>query len=182
MTKCNSHISCYNRSMEIYLVIAGVIVATILIYSRKKPIEKNVATYNYQKKEMVMTKAEARFFEKLTGIIGEKFIIIPQAHLSVFIDHKVKGQNWKGAFSVINGKSVDFLLVEKNTLKPVVAIELDDWSHKEEERILRDEKVKRILDESGVLLIRFDSPDISGQAIVDKVYQLVQEKDSEIQK
>lgn len=168
--------------MEIYLILAAVTVVTFLIYLRKRPNEKESPQYQYQKKEAVMTNAEARFFEKLTEVIGKRFIVIPQAHLSTFINHKVKGQNWKGAFSVINGKSVDFLLVEKNTLKPVVAIELDDWSHKKEDRILRDEKVKKILDESGVLLIRFDNPDISGQAIVDTVYRLVQDKDSEIQK
>jgi very-short-patch-repair endonuclease len=115
-------------------------------------------------------------------VIGDRFIVIPQAHLSVFIDQHVKGQNWKAAFRVINGKSVDFLLVEKTTLKPIAAIELDDWSHKREDRVSRDEKVKAILDEAGVLLVRFDSPDISGQTIVDTFYHLVQGRDSEIQK
>lgn len=168
--------------MEIYLGIAAAIIVAVLIYSRKRPVERRAAVYNYHKKEMVMTKAEARFFQKLTEVIGERFIILPQAHLSVFIDHKIKGQNWKGAFNAINGKSVDFLLAEKDTLKPVVAIELDDWSHKREERIVRDDKVKKILDESGILLVRFDNPDISGQTIVETVYQLVRDKDSEIQK
>lgn len=129
-----------------------------------------------------MTQAERRFFEKITEVIGDRFIIIPQAHLSAFIDHHVKGQNWKAAFRVINGKSVDFLLVEKTTLKPITAVELDDWSHKREDRALRDEKVKAILDEAGVLLVRFDSPDISGRTIVDTFYHLVQGRDSEIQK
>jgi hypothetical protein len=169
--------------MEIYLWLAiAIIFAIILVNSRKKREIKKTSTYQYQKKGTVLTRAEGRFFERLTGVVGEKFIIIPQAHLSTFLDHKLKGQNWKGAFSSINGKSVDFLLVEKTTLKPVMAIELDDWSHKREDRIARDEKVKGILDSVGIVLARFDNPDISGQAIVDTVYRLVQEKDSGIQK
>ena len=102
---------------------------------------------------------------------------MPQAHLSSFIDHRIKGQNWDAAFSTINGKSVDFLLIEKNTLKPILAIELDDWSHKREDRIARDEKVKNILQQADIRLARFDNPDISEQTIVDVVYQLVQGRD-----
>lgn len=167
--------------MEVYLVILTAAIAAILFYSKKKPAQRSIPKYRYKRRQAVMTRAEARFYEKLAEVIGEKFIIIPQSHLSMFVDHRIKGQNWKAAFSTINGKSVDFLLVEKATLKPVVAIELDDWSHKMNDRIARDEKVKVILDQIGILLVRFDNPDISGQAIVDTVYQLVQDKDSGIQ-
>lgn len=169
--------------MEIFysIVLLSIIVALFIIKRRETPISKS-GVYHFQKKEKVMTDAEGRFFEKLTSVVGERFIVIPQAHLSAFIDHRIKGQNWKAAFSIINGKSVDYLLVEKESLKPVAAIELDDWSHKKEDRIARDEKVKNILDEIGILLVRFDNPDISGQTIVDTFQQLVQARDSETQK
>jgi very-short-patch-repair endonuclease len=168
--------------ITIIIVIVAVAIAAATTQKKQRPKTPETKTYHFQKKEKVMTYAEGRFFEKLTGVIGDRFIVIPQAHLSVFIDQHVKGQNWKAAFRVINGKSVDFLLVEKTTLKPIAAIELDDWSHKREDRVSRDEKVKAILDEAGVLLVRFDSPDISGQTIVDTFYHLVQGRDSEIQK
>lgn len=168
--------------MEVYLAVGIVALVAILFKSRKRPVKKSVSTYRYRSRETVMTRAESRFYENLIVVVGEKFIVIPQAHLSMFIDHRVGGQNWKAAFSTINGKSVDFLLVEKDTLKPVIAIELDDWSHKQEDRILRDEKVRKILDESEILLVRFDNPDVSGQAIVDTVYQAVRGRDLGIQK
>jgi very-short-patch-repair endonuclease len=164
--------------MEILLItlLLVILVGSAIGAKAANKTQKNPRIYHYEKKLKVMTDAEGRFFEKLTNVIGERFIILPQAHLSAFINHKIKGQNWKAAFNVINGKSVDFLLVEKNTLKPVAAIELDDWSHAREERVARDEKVKNILDEAGILLVRFDNPDTSEQTIVDKFYQLVQGK------
>ena len=170
--------------MEILIIIIA-IVAIITLVTTKKPTKSvtEQRVYHFQKKEKIMTAAEGRFFEKLTNVVGEKFIVIPQAHLSMFIDQRIKGQNWKAAFSVINGKSVDFLLVEKESLKPIAAIELDDWSHQKEERVSRDEKIKTIFEEAGILLVRFDNPDINGQTIVDTFSQLVQRaKDSEIQK
>lgn len=38
----------------------------------------------------------------------------------------------------INGKHVDFLLIQKSDGKPVLGIELDDKSHEEEDRAARD--------------------------------------------
>lgn len=167
--------------MEIFLIIVaffaiGSIFALLKGIDRFHASKKESTRYHFAKKPKVMTNAEERFFEKLTKVIGDRFIIIPQAHLSTFIEHKIVGQNWKAAFSTINGKSVDFLLVEKSTLSPVAAIELDDWSHEREDRILRDEKVDTILKEIGIPLVRFDSPEISEQAIVDTFYQVVQKK------
>jgi len=123
-----------------------------------------------------MTSAEGRFFESLSSVLGDRFIVIPQAHLSAFIDHKVVGQYWKGALSAINAKSVDFLLVDKHTLEPMIAIELDDWSHEREDRVARDARVEQLFNEVGMLFARFDDPDIDGQEIVEVIYDLVREQ------
>lgn len=117
--------------------------------------------YLYRIHESVMTKAEGRCFQALIGVVGNDFYVFPQLHLSTLIDHKVKGQNWGGAFRHINGKSIDFVLCDKSTLYPRLAIELDDWSHAREDRQERDKEVERILAYAKLPLLRItDTTDL----------------------
>ena len=110
--------------------------------------------YRYQKKNFFMSKAEHECYKALIKALGDRFCIFAQVHLSTIVDHKIKGQSWKGAFSHINRKSVDFVLCEKEYISPILAIELDDSSHERPDRQKRDCEVERILDDAGVSLLR----------------------------
>ena len=122
-----------------------------------KQVESNCDYYRYKKKNSIMTNAEERCFVRLNKIFGQKFYIIPQVHLSALFDFKLKGQNWKGAFSHINGKSVDFVLINKETFVPVCAVELDDYTHSFENRKARDGEVERIFEIAELPLVRFET-------------------------
>lgn len=111
--------------------------------------------YNYNKKQFFMTRAEHEFFDLLISAIGERYYVFPQVHLSTILDHKIKGQSFVGAFSHINQKSVDFVLCDKNYISPKLAIELDDSSHDQADRVERDQVVDSILKNAGMKLIRF---------------------------
>jgi very-short-patch-repair endonuclease len=104
-----------------------------------------------------MTEHEHGFYKILDEALGRDYYIIAQAHLSTFLTENVKGQNWKAAFRHINGKSVDFLLCDKQTLEPLLTIELDDKTHEQSGRILRDAEVERILASAHIPLIRMQS-------------------------
>lgn len=159
--------------MEILVYVAAVIIITLLINNLRQQ-RQQARAYSYHAKQMIMTPTEGLFFERLTNMAGDRFFIMPQAHLSTFIDHKVRnGQSWKAAFSVINAKSVDFLLVEKLTLKPFLAIELDDNTHKREDRVLRDARVKAIIEGAGIPLVRFANINISDDEIFDTIDQII---------
>lgn len=112
-------------------------------------------TYTYQRKQFVMTNAEKEFFDRLVSFTQDDYYVFPQIHLSAILNHKVKGQNWKGAFSSINGKSVDYVICDKLHCKTLLAIELDDSTHDSAPRVERDANVERMLSEAGVPLIRF---------------------------
>lgn len=152
--------------MEIAIVVAiTVIIITVMLLSQNKKAPAELVKYSYLAKKQIMTNAERIFYDKLLTRVGDSHYVVPQAHLSMFIDHKVKGQNWRGAFSMINGKSVDFLIVEKATQKPVLAIELDDYTHGRPDRVKRDVVVAEILRKAGVPLQRYAGagqiPDLS---------------------
>lgn len=144
--------------LKLFIYIAALlgILATIKILAEKYlPTKKQI--YNYRCKKSLMSDAEHEFFDVLVSSVENRYYIFPQVHLSALLDHDVVGQNWRGAFSHINGKSVDFVLCDKQGIAPLLVIELDDRSHTREDRELRDEEVERILKESGLPLLRFEN-------------------------
>ena len=73
------------------------------------------------------------------------------------------------AFRHINGKSVDFVLCDKETLRPAYAIELDDLTYEQSDRRKRDVEVKRIFEEANLPLVRFKNKNISETEIIQAV-------------
>lgn len=153
-----------NQSTLFLIIFFVIIVGYILSRRPGKDADtesdKKKTVYHYKRNERIMTPSEVEFFGILTEIIDGRYYLFPQVHLSSILDHKVKGDkfvNWNAAFRHINSKSVDYVLCDKTTLAPVVAIELDDPSHSRDDRRLRDDEVERIFDEAGVPLVRFSN-------------------------
>ena len=53
--------------------------------------------------------------------------------------------------------TVDYVLCEKTTFKPVYAVELDDSTHNRNDRQERDREVERIFEGTDLKLVRFRS-------------------------
>lgn len=112
------------------------------------------AQYRYYAKPYVMTSRENECFKILNEIFSSKWFVVPQVHLSALLDYRVKGQNWNAAFRHINGKSVDFVLIGKESYKVICAIELDDSTHIKPDRIERDVEIERMFKEARIPLAR----------------------------
>ena len=151
--------------MEILITVILLIVLTKLLISIQKTekraqnssSQKPLLKYNYKIKKSVMTIAEENFYKKLASALHDNYVIVPQAHLSMIFDHTVYGQNWRGAFSVINGKSIDFLIIDRGTFQPLVGIELDDSSHERHDRQERDKIVNAIFKQTNLPLVHFST-------------------------
>lgn len=142
----------------IMLVVLFVIVLVLKFFTEnisKKKESKKKPVYKYSRKEFLISRAEHEFFYILVEVLGGQYYVFTQVHLPTILDHKVVGQNWKGAFSHINGKSVDFVICDKAYIKPLLAIELDDRSHEREDRIERDSVVEQMLKDANMPLLRF---------------------------
>lgn len=157
--------------MENYVILGLFIVAIVLLklvvsnFSTKRKVFKD-NLYSYTAKSLMMTRTESEFFSKLDSVVNERYHVFPQVHLSALLDHKVKGQDWKFAFRHINGKSVDFVLCDKETLRPTYAIELDDLTHEQSDRRKRDLEVERIFKEANLPLVRFKNKSVSETEII----------------
>ena len=114
---------------------------------------------NYQTRQTMMSSSERVFFETLRRAVGDKLDIYPQVNLDKIFKTKYQSNRfaYNGARWAIDRRSVDYLLVKKDTQSPIAAIELDGSSHEIPDRILRDEKVASIFDANGVPLIRFNT-------------------------
>lgn len=160
------------ETLYVVALIAFVITALVINGQKGNLSTKSArvpSIYTYEVKNRIMTERELIFYDKLNNVVHSKYAVVPQVHLSAFLDHKIKGQNWKGAFSVINGKSVDYLLVDKNTQRPTIAIELDDYSHQSNARIERDRRVEDIMSRSGMRLVRFSDVNVSEDQIFSRL-------------
>jgi len=141
------------------------------IFNNEEKVSKS--PYNYKKKDFLMSRAEHEFFDILVEVVGNQYHVFPQIHLSTILDNKVVGQNWRGAFRHIDEKSVDFVICDKAYIKPILAIELDDRTHEREDRKGRDGEVERILNESGLALLRFGN---NGSFNKEEIKRLILEK------
>ena len=162
------------------LIIFVILMAVVFIVLKKfspgifNDEEKVIKSpYNYKKKDFLMSRAEHEFFNILVEVVGNQYYVFPQIHLSTILDNKVVGQNWRGAFRHIDEKSVDFVICDKAYIKPILAIELDDKTHEREDRKGRDGEVERILNESGLALLRFGN---NGSFNKEEIKRLILEK------
>lgn len=161
-----------------FIFIYVVVIKGLSAPSRKRDLnlhtEKPRLSYKYRGKTHIMTQREEKFFLLLNDIFRDKCYIIPQVHLSALLEHRIKGQNWKGAFSHINGKSVDYVLLRSKDLSVLCAVELDDSTHDTADRIERDKEVGWMFGLANVPLIRLRNPEnMSKQEIVDSFAKII---------
>lgn len=146
--------------MEFLLILLVIVLAVAIINAKKTGARESSSpkpSYQYRRKSFLMTKAEHSFFNTLNQAYGDTHFIFPQVHLSEFLDHTVKGQDWRGALSTIQRKSVDYIMCDKTYVRPLVAIELDDSTHQQLDRVKRDQLVEAICAQANMPLVRFSS-------------------------
>ena len=109
-------------------------------------------------KAMVSTKfvtpAELDFYRVLTRVLAGRGHILAQVALNrvLFLPNQPGRQSWSNK---LRGRSLDFVVCDPATLRPMVAIELDDSTHDRRDRRARDDDVERLLSAAGLPLVRF---------------------------
>lgn len=118
---------------------------------KKKTFDK----FLYKPKRF-LTDAEFSYFRKLEEQYGKDYYIIPQVVLSSIIDVDMSRYYfaYKGYRTKIDKKTLDFVIFDKLTFAPVLAIELDDRTHERPDRVLRDEFVNTLLEKVNIKIER----------------------------
>ncbi len=86
-------------------------------------------------------------------VLGSKAAISAKVRLAdlLFVTNKTEHQKY---FNKIVGKHIDFLICDAATMKPALAIELDDSSHNRARRKKRDHFINEALTAAGFSLLR----------------------------
>lgn len=121
------------------------LLGAVLLFLLSKFFKVKPAALPYIRKQL-LTDTELHFFEVLESVTPKHCYLLTQVRLANLV--KLKQESgaffWK-QFSPIGMKCVDFVIVQRDTMRPLVVVELDDSSHKFEDRRQRDAFVDQVL-------------------------------------
>jgi predicted RNA-binding Zn-ribbon protein involved in translation (DUF1610 family) len=116
--------------------------------SNKAPI-----SLPYKLRDDFLSPTELSYYKVLSSILGVRGTLFTKVSLSDII-FVTKTDKYMSFFNRISQRHVDFLLCEASTLKPVLAIELDDSSHNRPSRKERDRFLDEVLRAADLPLLR----------------------------
>jgi len=130
--------------------------------------EEKKTNYNlyYKPKRYIISLTELKFYKELLEIAKRNNLIL-LTQVSLYNIIETKQTNYKQtAFNKIRSKSIDFVLADIETCRARVCIELDDYTHKNLDRIDRDNFLNNLFSDLGIKLMRIP---VSKQYDIEKI-------------
>lgn len=144
-----------------YWLIALVFVVGIVLVGFLKQLgpggsstKRSTEALPYRKTAALLSAAERRFFGVLERAVPGSVVLFAKVRMADLFDIAASGSERHAAFARISQKHADFVLADRETMEPLLVIELDDSSHQRERRRVRDEFVERIAREARLPLLR----------------------------
>ncbi len=138
------------------LVIAGILIVVTIALAVLKAVgaaqEPTAKVDFYYLRKSLFSPAERSFFGILESLDYNGVTIVAKVRLAdVFgIKKGLERGDRKAALNRIVAKHVDFMLIQKSDGRPLVGIELDDSSHADEKRVVRDLFVDTVFASAGL--------------------------------
>jgi len=123
----------------------------LLALLRIKP--RSTSTHVYRLRDDFLSPAESSFLRTLLAICGDGVLVCPKVNLADLV-YAPRQEGQFAAWNRINRKHLDFVLCDMDSLRPRLAIELDDKSHSRQDRRERDDFVDGVLESCGLPLLR----------------------------
>lgn len=125
-----------------------------LLSGESKDEQARKAEFPYHLRDDFLSPAERSFFKVLREVVGERAILCTKVGLSdlFWVKHSDPSR-FRIYTNKIDRKHVDFVLCDPATLQPLVALELDDKSHKRPDRQERDAFVDQVFEVAGLPLL-----------------------------
>lgn len=128
-----------------------------------------VALRPFAKRPYLLTKAEKSFYDVLKSVAGNH-PVHAKVRLADLVEADHRHLLRKSNFDHIKSKHIDFVICNAAS-SPLIAIELDDSSHRRPDRVARDRDVNRILEIAALPILRvpvrraYDGADIAKQLL-----------------
>jgi hypothetical protein len=143
--------------------------AGLSTYSNKPRLEPSVKlptpatpSINYQTKKFILSQAEQAFYKALQQGLSDQFRIMIKVRVADVLQPEKSSSKseWYSAFNRIKLKHFDFLLCSLNTYRIIAAIELDDRSYMQTDRIKSDKFLNTACESANFPLIRISCRNI----------------------
>src|SRR5205085_8761548 len=107
----------------------------------------------YFSRETLLSEGELAFYQALRRALPQHVMICPKVRLADVIN--CSGEDWKQGFGGrISQKHLDFVIADAASTAILLAIELDDQTHKRTDRAARDDFLDRAMTAAKVPLLR----------------------------
>ncbi len=114
----------------------------------------------YRKKRYITTQNELNMYRKLLNICKKyNLILLTQVALYEIIEVNLPKDNkdYIKYFNKIKSKTIDFVIVDEDTTRIRLCIELDDYTHNYKNRIIRDEFINNLFKNLDISILRITS-------------------------
>ena len=141
---------------QIYIYI-GFFLVLMIILSNLDKVMKHFPKENlssYKLRPGLLSRAENNFYRAFIEYNKGDNLVFAKVRLADVFTPSGKGKSYMSDFNRISAKHVDFLVCEKESMKPLYAIELDDKSHLSEKVKKRDDFVNKLFEQTGLALVR----------------------------
>lgn len=157
---------------QIYIYI-GIFLVLIIIMSNLDKVMKRFPKENlssYKLKSGLLSRAEINFYKAFMEYKKDDNPVFVKVRLADVFAPSGKGKSYVSDFNRISAKHVDFLVCDKETMKPLYAIELDDKSHLSEKVKKRDEFVDKLFTQTGLSIVRVKARKDYSEAYLDGLF------------
>lgn len=136
--------------------------------TENETVDENAITYTV--KDSLITPNEKEFYTAICKAVNpERFVVLPQINLATIIKKTVENKENVRQNELF--RNIDFVIFNKENLKPLLCIEINDNTHNTAKRRYRDYKVKDICEKAKMPLIRFWTSYGVNQDYINKTIQ-----------
>lgn len=112
----------------------------------------------FGRKASIVTQPEGRLYHALLLAVDGHYTVMAKVRLWDFVWLVNEPPERKQHLSRLSCRHVDFLLCDPQKLKPLLVIELDDYSHKKPEAIAADRYKNELFQAAGLPILRLNHP------------------------
>jgi hypothetical protein len=129
----------------------------------------DVALRPFFRRKYLLTRSEKSFYNVLRRIVGGN-TVLAKVRLADLVEADKRHRLCQANFRRICSKHIDFVICDP-ALSPLIAVELDDSSHRLPDRAGRDRDVNRILEIASLPILRvpvrrvYDAADLESQLL-----------------
>jgi hypothetical protein len=153
-------------------IVGGILIAYVVMMALS-----GARKFPYAAQASLFTKAEQVFLRTLERSVSSMpYRVYGKVRIAdlLRVSAKPNSRQFWHWFRQISSKHVDYVLVDRNTFRPVAVLELDDASHNRKDRRKRDVFVNTAFESAGIPIIRVPwSKQYSADALRQQIDQAI---------